>query len=609
MSTDIVKISNKAYSISQAIADRVRRRKYFMSYTKDSPNKLTADESKLLHDLGLEKDSNMITALKLYLPTFFDNLQMCSSDTSMILRKNCNIPYYVLWSIMIANKQATDERLRENRLKESSHQLGVAMNTATIHQLRPKLDEYDDLFQLIVINPVSPPIPFRLFQMNNAGADPAPAVGLATPPAPATGLTPPAPAIGLTTPAHATGLVTPVAAAGRGPKPGPNPGPKHGPRKPDDRETAINKMFTLFLIHKTRPKTGSVEGIGLGGAPVHGTNSTETNNTEEIYKQILEFDKTRYPLYTFTQKGSTCASDALFTILLQADLIKRIFINNANQIISNKLDKALIHAIKRYINMLELESKQTNDHRVRRASINLTEKHGEQILKTMSESECSIGLTRTQITKYLTDLRAKLLPTIPTIQNLFFFGGGDFKTNIDNMTIGKKNLNNIQGFLITHAESTTEIKTGHAIAILKINNNWYISNNEIGLLELIFDQTFIPILLYKLYNTTSNTDEIFQLHTQSDKRYIFRFTNGYRYPLSGTPSDNVSIVDAKRILVFGENSENIENTQLTNIYINFNKNEAEFIGYLNSLFARSAAGAAASAGAGSGGIFGNDNNW
>ena len=527
MSTDVVKISNKAYTILQDVESRLRRRKYFKTYTETTKNTLTNEELKLLKDLGLE-DSNMINTLKFYLPTFFDNLYMCSSDASMILHKNCNIPYFVLWSIMIANKQATDERLRENRFKESTHLLGVAINTATVNQLRPKLDEYDELFQLIVINPASPPIPLHHFML-----------GPGTKPE-----------------------VKPV-------KPVVKPAVKPGPNA---RENSINAMFTIMLINNNK-KGNKIE-----------------NNATDVSTQLIELDQTRRnpPLYTFTQKGSTCASDSLFTILLQTNLIKQIFIDNSEQIISNNLDKSLIHAFKRYINMLTLESTHVASAKGRRGSINLTEKHGESILKTMSD-DCSIGLTRSQITKYLTDLQAKLLPTIPTIKNLFFFNGGEFKTNIDNMTIGKKNLNNIHGFLITHSEnSSAEVETkttkkGHAIAIIQINNNWYISNNEIGMLELINDQVFIPMLLYKLYKTTAHTDEIFKLHTQPNKTYLFNFANGYQYPVSAV-SSNVSIVDASRIIVFGENGENVENKQLTNIYKNFNKNDAEYILFLNTFF-------------------------
>jgi hypothetical protein len=539
MSTDVVKISNKAYTILQDVESRLRRRNYFRTYTETSKNTLTNEELKLLKDLGLN-DSKMINTLKLYLPTFFDNLYMCSSDASMILHKNCNIPYFVLWSIMIANKQATDERLRENRFKESTHLLGVAINTATVNQLRPKLDEYDELFQLIVINPASPPIPIPLHHfMLGPGVNPV------------------KPAVKPVKPA-----VKPVKPAVKPAKP-----------RPNDRENAINAMFTIMLINNKN-------------------NSENENNATDLSTQLMELDQSRRnpPLYTFTQKGSTCASDSLFTILLQTNLIKQIFIDNSEQIIRNKLDKSLIHAFKRYINMLTLESTHVasaKGAKGRRGSINLTEKHGESILKTMSD-DCSIGLTRTQITKYLTDLQAKLLPTIPTIKNLFFFNGGEFKTNIDNMTIGKKNLNNIQGILITHSESSsaaveTKTRKGHAIAIIQINDNWYISNNEIGMLELIHDQAFIPMLLYKLYNTTSHTDEIFKLHTQPDKTYLFNFANGYQYPVSAVSTDNVSIVDARRIIVFGENGENVENTKLTNIYKNFNKNDAEYILYLNTI--------------------------
>jgi hypothetical protein len=580
MSTDIVKISNKAYSISQTAVDRARRRKYFTTYTENAPNKLSNEEAKLLQDLGI--DSKMITTLKLYLPTFFDNLHMCSSDTSMILHKNCNIPHYVLWSIMIANKEATDERLRQNRLKETTHQIGVAMNTAVIHQLRPTIDNYDTIFKLLVINPAPQPISLNVFRINE---DPENSSAESSEPPPRESSS-----TGTEVIVKDTSTIT-------------DKGTSRGPRNLSDKES-INRIFKLIISKPSKPSSAEHK------IPV------SNNNSEALSKQLIHLDESRrQPIYTFTQKGSTCASDALFTILLQADVVKRLFINNAEKIIRNALDNSLIHAIKRYINMLELESNHVDD-RSRRKSINLTEKHGETILKTISESECPIGLTRTHITKYITNLQNKLLPTIPTIRNLFFFGGSEFKLNMENESVGKKNLNNISGFLITYPESSSaETKTGHAIAILKINGRWYISNNERGMLEEITDPKFMPILFYKLYNTVDG--EIFQLYTRYNNMYKFRFNfaGGYIYPNSGmatsaasAASDIVSIVDSKRIIVFGENSENSENDQLTNIYKRFNQTEVDFKTYLESV---SLSASAASGGDRiPGGIFGGDDeNW
>ena len=56
MSTDIVKISNKSYSIPQSIEARARRRTYFNTYKEDKRSgdgELIPEESQVLNDLGI----------------------------------------------------------------------------------------------------------------------------------------------------------------------------------------------------------------------------------------------------------------------------------------------------------------------------------------------------------------------------------------------------------------------------------------------------------------------------------------------------------------------------------------------------------------------------
>jgi hypothetical protein len=514
MSTDIVTISNKSYSISQLPGDRSRRRKYFNTFKVDAaaavnaakPEKstnaantqtereiaLTKEESQLLTDLGM--DSKMINVLKMYLPTFFDNLQTCSSDSSLILKKNCNISQYVLWSIMIANKELTDKRIRQNKLKYSppTQQLNVAMNTAMIHQMRPKkiTNQYDKLFQLILINSAPEP---ETQEKRDAFAS---LLSLRTSPEQKK--------------PEANLDAEPTSEPELEPEPEPEPESKSKPKpKPEDEK--VNKLFALILLSKA------------GAEPVD-------NLCEELKTLVRE---RKSPLYTFSQMGSTCATDSLFTILLQADKIKDIIINNCEFLYKDDMDAALKNAMQRYVNMLELEATHAPSETKRRNSINLS--HG------VSKSELCIGASRENIIEYLTKLKTYLLSKkVLEANNLnFFYGYDKIKDKY------KTNLNKIKGFYITHRpeiDIMTDGKSGHAISILKINNVWYISDNEHGMLHKITDEKFIKLLFYKLYNSKKEDDLLFQMwyfkerNSTENLTYYFVFT----YPSKANPAQDVT---------------------------------------------------------------------
>ena len=602
MSTDIVKVSNKSYSVSQLPTDCARRRKYFNTFKEDTGSgngELTSEESQILKDLGM--DAKMINTLKMYLPIFFDNLQSCSSDSSLILNKKCNIPYYVLWSIMLANKEATDKRLRENKLNQSTHQLGVAMNSATIVGLRPKeiTDEYDKLFQLLLttssVVPISQPNFGHLFKLPVDHED------------------------------INGGPVDAVAADD-----GVDDRDDDGVDADDDdnlkgvnQEYAndIHKLFKLILIT---------------------SESTDQKSTtiEKLAALIIKLDRERkQPYYTFSQLGNTCATDSLFTTLLQSDAIKDLFIQNMLSLYTSENNKlipvnnALHYALKRYINMLQLESSDSDSDNksTRLDSVNLDREnpYGELMLKEISKDEACIGASRNDIIRYLEKLKLKL-KSIPNMNLFNFFYGQTFRNNYTNKLTINNNLNSIKALYITHPTSSdSDERTGHAITILKIRNEWYISDNEIGLLHKINDNKFISVLFYKLYQANNNAKyEICQMwHTTEEQKsaqnlvYFFVFElagKQYIYPSSnvpGTKDINTPVVTAERAIVFTY-TEKTKDPILDEISKKFTQSEDEFRSFIitddvdPSTVASSAAGAAsAPAVAVKSGLFGENNDW
>ena len=112
--SDSITIGTKSFPIGQTEEDQSRRRKYFTNGKGD----LTANEEGLLAALGI--DEEMIDSYKLWLPDFFTNLPGCETDTSLILSKGCEIPHYILWSVMFRSNQETQARIAKDRSEHKS---------------------------------------------------------------------------------------------------------------------------------------------------------------------------------------------------------------------------------------------------------------------------------------------------------------------------------------------------------------------------------------------------------------------------------------------------------------------------------------------------------
>lgn len=153
-----VTLANKSFSYGMSLADIHRRKEY-----GDNPTaKLLPDEEKILRELGI--DEEMETRVRAYIPDFFEALPNCQTDMNIQLNKQCEVPYYILWSSLFASRHKTAQRVNENEETTQSIPDGkMAMNSAIIDSLQGKPSTIDSLFTLVFQNvqpsPANEPTP------------------------------------------------------------------------------------------------------------------------------------------------------------------------------------------------------------------------------------------------------------------------------------------------------------------------------------------------------------------------------------------------------------------------------------------------------------------
>ena len=108
MST-VVTIYGKPFTIGFGDTDDTRRKNYFSK----GLGSLTPQERSLLISLGI--DEMLENSLKPYLAEFFSTLQTCSADPNLILSRDCETAYFVLWSAFFHNRKEVERRLKDNR--------------------------------------------------------------------------------------------------------------------------------------------------------------------------------------------------------------------------------------------------------------------------------------------------------------------------------------------------------------------------------------------------------------------------------------------------------------------------------------------------------------
>lgn len=138
-----VMLANKSFTYGMSLSDIDRR----MKYSNDSA-KLLPEELAILRELGI--DEEMESRLKAYIPDFFEALPECQSDMSVQLNKKCEVPYYVLWSAMFADRQDTAKRVKDNKKDiGTTSDIDLAMTGATVDSFKGTPSIVDSIFTLI----------------------------------------------------------------------------------------------------------------------------------------------------------------------------------------------------------------------------------------------------------------------------------------------------------------------------------------------------------------------------------------------------------------------------------------------------------------------------
>ena len=141
-----IRLGEKFFNVDRSIDAYSRRSAYFLN----KQGYLTKDEQDILIALGIDK--TMEKRLNAYLPRFFDVLPDCQTDTSVYLNKQCEIPYYVLWSTKFADGQQVIERVKENKkLHVPRSDYDSVVDSSVVQAMSGKVSAIDQLFTLIKI--------------------------------------------------------------------------------------------------------------------------------------------------------------------------------------------------------------------------------------------------------------------------------------------------------------------------------------------------------------------------------------------------------------------------------------------------------------------------
>jgi hypothetical protein len=151
--TTVIQLYGKSFSIGFSESDDARRQAYFKSGTGN----LTPQEKALLLSIGV--DSMLENSLKPYLTKFFSSLQTCSGDASLVLNRDCETAYFVIWSALFHNRAEVARRMKDHS-KEVIGDLDLATDAAIIKGLKPRVpppppkvnkNTVNDLFTLMLL--------------------------------------------------------------------------------------------------------------------------------------------------------------------------------------------------------------------------------------------------------------------------------------------------------------------------------------------------------------------------------------------------------------------------------------------------------------------------
>ena len=152
---ETVRIGNKSFTYPNTPEDQARRELYFKH---NSDASLLPEEKAVLMQFNIDPEIEYKLAGSL--ADFFKQLPECQTDTAMYLKKNCEIPHYVLWSAMLHRRTAAAQAVKACPTAPSD--FDVLKTQAIVASLTPaaKTDmdmDIESVFARIVMDDVAVP--------------------------------------------------------------------------------------------------------------------------------------------------------------------------------------------------------------------------------------------------------------------------------------------------------------------------------------------------------------------------------------------------------------------------------------------------------------------
>jgi hypothetical protein len=296
----------------------------------------------------------------------------------------------------------------------------------------------------------------------------------------------------------------------------------------DLARTIIDKYeVDIFLLVK-HPRTGSFGSI-------FGETIFNEDISNAVKKEILwaihEAQYGRFDasfVYTgakgdpmFSQRGSTCASDALFTMLFENDVFGPLLRSTNFDSMIKPSDKVLgkyLQALKlakqRYVRMFADPRRFTNTSSSsgyalpgRRRALSINNDIGNSVMQSLLlEDTCVSGLSTAETREFIKKILVENVLSMPGMPKLFLkkeFEMDEDSIDFDNLIfidIGTKAFK--EGY-----------SSGHATGILQKAGRWYFIDNEIGFLHEFQDidwlkRVFIPRLIFSTKIDSASQDYI-----------------------------------------------------------------------------------------------------
>ena len=128
ISTETINITGRKFEIRYDKENRSRRAEVFSG--SPTNKKLTENEEDLLKAIGITNETR--GELLPYLADFFNSLPSCQSSSQMLTNRRCEIAYYIMWSVLLKARQATQQKI------DNQHKAGIT--DLDTHQVAASVD-------------------------------------------------------------------------------------------------------------------------------------------------------------------------------------------------------------------------------------------------------------------------------------------------------------------------------------------------------------------------------------------------------------------------------------------------------------------------------------